>query len=32
MAWMSNYIPKFDMNIITYSCPNLDADLGYLCL
>ena len=21
-AWMSNYIPEFNMDVITYPCPN----------
>ena len=25
-AWMSNYIPMFDMDLITYSCQRLDVD------
>ena len=30
MAWMSNYILIFYMDVLTYQCPNLDADLANL--
>ena len=31
MAWRSNYIPLFYMNVMAYPCPNPDAGLAKLC-
>ena len=31
MAKMHSYIPLFYVDVITYPCPNLDADLINLC-
>ena len=30
-AWMSNYIPIFDMGVIMYLCVNPDAGLVNAC-
>ena len=30
-AWMSNYIPLFHEDVITYPCPNHNAGLASLC-
>ena len=30
-AWMSDYIPLFGMDVITYQCVNHDTGLANLC-
>ena len=30
-AWMSDYIRWFNMDVITYTCANIDGDLANLC-
>ena len=30
-AWIGNFIPLFNMDVIAYSCHNPNAGLAYFC-